>query len=497
MTRCVEAPRTALSIALLIACAWPCSAAAPLTDRGGPDAQQLEGRWKLHWFNYAKRAVKVDGQFFICDLFDARYRSSLHTTTQREMSQGTKIYRVQEGSNLVREHRVKPNLADVEAYVNALPQLAPGHYGFIHSARVDSIEGPDRMIVSDFWLVDAREVERRKKDLREENRYDRVPTLNEVRQIGGDEDDRRDRERDIERERKQHEKGLEKYVEDAFRGRDHLLELQQSEGFHGRCLVLGVNTRQLRAGARWFGPEEGQAFQVAVVGSMALPSSKKSLTGKPSGRSVPVMVPGSMLKDALDEKEFIELLAYAGLDKPGFIALVTDQLKQSKSPEDAQTQALAALGKALDDARARKAQEAVDAALAQGKEKPRDSASRESGEDAKPPQNKPDAKPDTKPAVDKPLTRYERKKLEEQQAKDKPAPDKPREGEGDDGDKPAGPDQPHDQPRDQPKDKGNDKPTEKPKEKPLTRYEKKKQEEEQRKKNLKDGQDSDAPAGGE
>ena len=134
-------------------------AAAPSTAAG----VELELNWQKHWRNYARRCIKMGDSYYTCPLFTTTFPSSRGTTVQMVREKTAKEITERFGTNAtIRKHLVRPT-AEVEATAKCLPELAPGHYGLIHSAQVLEVVSADTMIVGDIWLVDAKEVETEKR----------------------------------------------------------------------------------------------------------------------------------------------------------------------------------------------------------------------------------------------------------------------------------------------------------------------------------------------
>ncbi len=85
--------------------------------------------------------------------FNRLYPSSKQETVAAVTKRLTKVELVRDGI-ITRRVTVKPVPAEAQAVAMALPNITPGNYGYVHSAEVTKVLGPEDMLVKEMWLVD-------------------------------------------------------------------------------------------------------------------------------------------------------------------------------------------------------------------------------------------------------------------------------------------------------------------------------------------------------
>jgi hypothetical protein len=85
--------------------------------------------------------------------FDAKFPSSARETLAEVTKRMTTVKQERVGL-VVRRVTVPPVPAEAEAVAMALPSFEVGSYGYVHSAEVAEILGPEEMLIKAVWLVD-------------------------------------------------------------------------------------------------------------------------------------------------------------------------------------------------------------------------------------------------------------------------------------------------------------------------------------------------------
>jgi hypothetical protein len=280
---------------LLLALGLLSASAITLAAPAAPASVEVEQAWQKNWKNYARRSIKLRDRFYTCSTFETIYPSSKGVTTTGLRQKTAKDVTERFGSNAkVKKVLVRPT-EEIEIVAKALPEVALGHYGTVHSAQILEILGPDEMIVNEIWLLSPTQLQ---------------------------EDKEKEQEKLV-------KAGLEKQdikevLEWMFEARDSYAVKQRDRSFRNPLLLRGFSTVGLAKGDRWSGKDK-TAPQVAVVGveSIIPPSSR---TRRPV--QIGVAVPAELfVKGIADEKEFLALLESRGFTKESFIALVQEEKK--------------------------------------------------------------------------------------------------------------------------------------------------------------------------
>lgn len=330
------------------------------------DPQHIVALWNQHWRVYARRFVALDGDYAALATFDPRYPSSAGTTVSQAIRQNTESVRVSSG-NLSRTVAIKPDRDDVEPAAKAIPDIKVGEYGWIDSAKVDEVLGPDAMVVSAIWLLDAEAVTKQKAaELARVPELQKPPkTTNRQRtrsftsgrnRFGNSGNSAQDLQRQREQRAQQEYQALNrardakiKQIDDSYEMREKMIKAQSSGNFAGPLVLRGFSTAGARAGQRWDGERRGEGAQIAVVmvEQPKRPDPKADddkpqrtrrfgLSIRPSGASRAaggrrlVAVPALTFRTvALSEQQFIDMLAKRGLSPAQFVNLVIKVKKAS------------------------------------------------------------------------------------------------------------------------------------------------------------------------
>lgn len=249
---------------------------------------QTDLYWKRTWKNYARRCIQLNDRFYSLAAYEPQYPSSRGTTIALLRAKTSKEITERVGNNLtIRKHLVRPN-EELKTAAEALPEMAAGHYGRLHSGEVIAILGPDEMVIADSWLIDADAVRRQQDEDEERLKLLNVPS------------------RDIST-----------IVEWVYEHREQLMEKQRDRQFRQPVKLIGFSTVGLAKGDRWRGPR-GDGIDLAVAGSY-VPESRRNNT---RNREVLFAVPVSRFALGLeDEAQFIAYLKSHGYDQRKFVEL--------------------------------------------------------------------------------------------------------------------------------------------------------------------------------
>jgi len=289
-------------VSIVLAVALLSFAASLLVAQDSAPASQrdIDLAWQRQWKNYARRCIKLRDAYYSCSTFETQFPSSrgitaigLRQKTSREVTE-------RKGLNItVKRNLVKPN-EEIDLGAKALPEISIGHYGFIHSAEILDILGPDEMVVAGIWLADPKEIAAQREKERE-----KLLRLNV---------DRAD---------------LTLILDWQFEFRDQILKQQSDRSFRTPIKLVGYSTVGLTKGDRWTGGKEGSP-QLAIVGEQLTESSSKFR--KPT--SLLLAVPADMFMRGLsDETEFLALLKARSFTKNSFAQLLIDE-KQLNPRDD-------------------------------------------------------------------------------------------------------------------------------------------------------------------
>jgi hypothetical protein len=287
------------------------------------EQQRIDRVWNQSWREFAAYYLEHNNRFICFTSYDRTRPNSRGITARDYSRQSTREFTARdERGREVQRTFTKPQ-GEVDLITKALPDTAPGEYGFIHSGMIESIDGPDSMTLRDVWLIDPEKVRVERDAAREEFR----------RQYGRDVDDAfRDRRRGM--------GFMERF--DAYRAqldwqfeqRDRALRRQGRQS-HQTWRVIGFDTRNLVTGQRWpaGGGTGGEGVAVAVVGV--------------EGDTI-FVVPASRLGRGVNEEQFKKALEQRGLTVDRFVQIVTDQKRTN--PMRYRDAVLATIeGKSLED----------------------------------------------------------------------------------------------------------------------------------------------------
>ena len=338
----------------------PTSVTAELVGRIPDDAiekdpEKIARLWRLHYRLYAMRFTKVGDDYVGLATWDRRYPSSRGVTTSQLIARATQEQRVSAGG-ISRVVKIEPDKDDAELAAESLMELEPGQYGSILSAKVDAVLGPEKMLISDIWLVDAKAAaEQKKADLakvpeirkptfnrRDTRRYNR----NDPRSRADYDRYEREKERRIEAQYRANLRARDELIERieaSYIAREKLAEIQDDNDFRGQVLVEGFSTGRVKAGQRWDGDRPGQRPQIAIVGYESSGDDARSSRSRRGQRLR--AVPAYLFRRSLNEAQFLDMLSRRDVSVGEF---VNEVLNATRRDTDSSTSGIDAQPRVFD-----------------------------------------------------------------------------------------------------------------------------------------------------
>lgn len=251
--------------------------------------------WNRHWSIAAKSYIVFNNEYLCIRGYNERYPSS-RSVTVTDLLRRDKGYtmrlRTRRGTTV--DQRVTLSRAEAEAQAMALPEMAVGQYGFIHSVLVERILSPDAMIVRDVWLVDAQALHRARDDDR--NRFSQDYDYSVASQL----------------------------ADEVYLNRLRLANTQQQAVFSREFVLQGFPTESLASGMRWSGPRDG-GLQIALLTVRDVDDNMSPEKGR---RRMLVAAPVGRLRNGLNSEQFMDLLKQRGMT-PNELVDVIDEANRS------------------------------------------------------------------------------------------------------------------------------------------------------------------------
>lgn len=261
---------------------------------GTPIPDPIYSGFQSNWRKYASLAAEIEGGFVVVPSYDRRLESSRGVTPNQARDQ-LKVEREEQRGNLTHKRVVYPDRDDAEAYSRALPELTVGSYGWVASAEIVKIIDRKQLIVKEIWLVD-------RPTLRAQYERDKAES---ARENGGE------------------------YNRELlnFNYAQRIKMMQQQEdrdaGFEREFRLVGYDTRGLRVGDRWKGPDS-EGFKVAVA-YWEEPESEDDERSRRRRDNDPRLVLTEieeLMRETLDEEGFKKLLQARGMTVASFVDLI-------------------------------------------------------------------------------------------------------------------------------------------------------------------------------
>lgn len=284
-------------VGLMLGLATPAQARDTEID-GSPIDRDVYRVFEGNWRKYARFVCKAADTYGVIPAYDRRYDSSLGMSATQYMRE-TKLEREIKQGNLVRKQSVSYPREDAEAYVRALPSADIGAYGYVVSAEVVEVINNNEMLVKNLWLVDQDK-------LREQYAEEKAQL-----------------------ERRMDEGQAKELLEFNYTHRIKLKALQDDRdaGFEETFRLVGYETRGLRVGDRWAGPNN-EGFQVGVI-KWEVPEPEADEDNRRrtrrSARADPRLLLAAIeqpMREGVDEEGFKKLLAERGMTVAEFVELM-------------------------------------------------------------------------------------------------------------------------------------------------------------------------------
>ncbi len=293
---------------------------APTDDR--ERARRDEQVWPGLVRRYTAMYVFLEGASHALTRFDKRYPSSLGQSVDGFLAEQSRAMRVGAGGGLVRTLTIAPPREDAELFVKALPRVAVGEYGRLHSAVVEAVLGAEEMVLSSPWWIDALALRR-----------------------------------ELDRQRRVTDRTGDDAAAEAFEQRHalrmELMDRQSEEGSAGAApiRVVGFSTKNLVEGQRWHGPL-GEGFDLVIVALSSGSGQGDRHEHRRRSREYLLALPVDRLPAPITEEHFKAVLTEAGMTPSTFVDLVFEQTRLN--PRDVEPRVLVALERARDAARGQK-----------------------------------------------------------------------------------------------------------------------------------------------
>lgn len=252
---------------------------------------RAQAMWNRHWQLAARCYIVFDDDYLCIRGYNERFPSSRGVTVS-DLLRRDKGYtirlRTHRGTNV--EQRIMLSRAEAEAQAMALPEMAVGQYGFIHSVGVERILSPDAMVVRDVWLVDAQALHRARDDDR--NRFSQEYDYNIASQL----------------------------ADEVYQHRMRLANLQQQPVFSREFVLQGFPTQSLASGMRWQGPGDG-GLQIAILTVRDVEDNWSPDKGR---RRMLVAAPVGRLRTGLKLDQFLDLLKKRGMTRKNLVEVIDE-----------------------------------------------------------------------------------------------------------------------------------------------------------------------------
>jgi hypothetical protein len=301
---------------------WIFAALAALPSMGLAEDKPLVGKdllfWRANYPRITKYYVPVSNEFYACISWHTGYPSSAHVTVNGWIKKNTKVGKKQVGTNVSKKVFLRPSKEEGVAAAATLPKLSPGLYGHIHSAKIEKVVGPNRMIINSIRYVDqVKTFELKNAESKKLDKY--IWDENEKLRAINQKNRKQSRRKNIQKINRVDEAGLRKALDDRYKERELRIK-DQNDLRSVRVLVLGFPTGGVVKGTRWKG--DGLAAhgpQIAVVG-VAQEKGYNASTASGRRKQVFVAVNTDLFKrNRIDEESFKRLLKQRGLTPAEFV----------------------------------------------------------------------------------------------------------------------------------------------------------------------------------
>lgn len=286
---------------------------------GDLSAEQADRIYAQSWKDLSHFYIGWKGEFYAFPDYSKDYPGtaiiSSHRVTEKMYAAApalaTLTQTYQDDNGIEKKRTLKKEQAEVEAAVKALPGTHPGDYGWIHSGRVERVEGADSAILRQVQLVDPEDLADRKQKVRDKLINQDVADYTAKVHANNS----RPRERGAGHGLIAQYAGTQREAYQWwFAERDRAAERQHDEAFQFTdWRVVGFKTNKMSVGSRW--PSGDKGVQVAILAV--------------KDRTV-LAAPAALLEKGMKEEEFLALLGKIGVSKATFALLVREAKKRDE-----------------------------------------------------------------------------------------------------------------------------------------------------------------------
>lgn len=244
------------------------------------DPERIERMYQQYWRRLGAEYVVIGNDYAPALEYDPRYSSSAKET-MAEVTRRLTVTKTERVGLIRKVTTVPPVPAEAQAVAMALPAFERGAYGYVHSAEVVEVLGPQEMVVRNVWLVDPQ-------------------TLIGVR---GDQRSERDKLR------------------------------QRQDAFNSNRLTMrlcGYDTTAVKVGDRigMIGANGGKPLQIMIVQTEPQPNTPGAPGAPGTPRPVATIIEKSTM-GGIDEKQFADLLAKRGITHTDFVNIFLESQRTS------------------------------------------------------------------------------------------------------------------------------------------------------------------------
>jgi len=292
--------------------------ATPQADADPPTHTELNGdpidsrtyrAWASNYRHIARHCFEYEGEFVVVPGYDRRVPNSRGLTRARAVDELTVTWRETRGG-IRQTFEREPEPGEVDAYINALPDVRPGSFGHLASARVVAILGPEEMLVADLQLIDMEELE---DDYKRDEARARAQGVRDFREALN--------------QRYEHRLAVKELQDDA----EDLLEPAHR--------LVGYPTRRVRVGDVWTGPQR-EGIQVAIaryeyLDEEQLETADRRFHGDPEQVRMLMINPEPALRRPLEEEGMVRLLDARGMTIAGFVEMMRELRDEVRDRDEA------------------------------------------------------------------------------------------------------------------------------------------------------------------
>ena len=265
--------------------------------------------WASNYRHISQHCFEYEDEFIVVPGYDRRIPNSRGLTRGRAVDELTVTWRETRGG-LRQTYEREPEPGEVDAYIHALADVRPGTYGYLASARIVAILGPEEMLVADLQLIDMEKLED-------------------------------DYKRDEARARAQGVRDFRAALNERYEHRLAVKEIQDEEEdlLEPVHRLVGYPTRLMRVGDVWTGPEE-EGIQVAIaryefLSEEQLEPADRRYRGDLDEPRLMLINPVPALRRPLDEQGMLRLLDARGMNVAGFVELMREVRGEVRDRDEA------------------------------------------------------------------------------------------------------------------------------------------------------------------